>query len=1000
MKASFEALLVGLFLLLPFSAAQAQGPTLSPIPNLSVNAGSASNVSVVAVDSDGRPITVTAALPPFATLNTPTIGTGVVVTSLTLAPSAAHVGDYTAAVTATAGGVSDVKVFQITVNAAGSDQAPHVTVAPWQDVTAGNALSVAVTAADPDGDAIVSLTAAGLPPGASFTPNAANTAGTFEWTPSTGDAGEYDILFTAANALAGSAVAHVRVSGPPTLTITPIDDVTVEGGSFVSVPVHASGVPGALITLTASLPTFATLDPPGSGTGAVNTTVTMSPPGGSAGTYHASITAISEGTSVTETFDIVVTGEGGPDNLPPVVTAPATASVAVGAMLVFDVTASDPDGDPVSLFGSALPPGSGFVDNGDGTGTFTWTPVSGQAGMHLASFTGLDGRGGSGSAGTAITVTDETGGNHPPVVSAPPGVEIEEGAWLSFSVSASDEDGDTVTLSPATLPAGASFTDHGDGSGTFSWTPGFTQAGPYEAEFLGDDGQGGVGTATTMITVKDVVDENHAPVLSAPPTAQVDEGVLLSFTVSASDADGDPVALSANALPSGATFTDHGDDTGTFSWTPDLTQSGSYTVGFAGVDGNGGAGAASTTITVIDRKDDVIEVPGRACLIGDFDAGADSTCFRINPIDGSFDLRDVVPSSIRLRLGDRTIAALGDAWIEVHCCDEAHEEDAYAVHGDDGGHGDDACRVSCPEHGDCEGDRARKDGHPCRGGIEINGPGPVEYCSPDDIITSICFKAGQNVYTVHADGPVDCYDVTGIGTRCVRVTGGGTGRDCKDISHVRFYTASMPDAPGGDCDTLGLRACFPTDSLLSLFAGSAGLPCALVNAEILATLTNGATVVATFGQDDGDHDDPDDPADCKGDDCDDDDADDCKDKGKGKGHCKDKGKGHDKGKGRGHDSDPTVGSDEALSARVSPNPLAPSTALTFSLARDGRVHVAVYDMQGRLVKRLIDEFRTAGPQSLRWDGTGGGSARVPSGVYFLQVRTDEGTVTRRVAVVK
>jgi flagellar hook assembly protein FlgD len=70
------------------------------------------------------------------------------------------------------------------------------------------------------------------------------------------------------------------------------------------------------------------------------------------------------------------------------------------------------------------------------------------------------------------------------------------------------------------------------------------------------------------------------------------------------------------------------------------------------------------------------------------------------------------------------------------------------------------------------------------------------------------------------------------------------------------------------------------------------------------------------------------------------------------------------------------------------------------MARDGRVRVGVYDMQGRLVKRLLDEFRTAGSQTLAWDGTNEWNQRVACGVYFLRIQALEGTVTRRVAVVR
>src|SRR5690242_11497587 len=105
MKASLKALTLGLLLLVPASTAHAQGPSLSPVPDVSLNAGGTLNINVIAVDVLNRPITVTAALPPFAMLNAPTIGTGAVVTSLTLTPTASQIGDYSAAITATAGGV-------------------------------------------------------------------------------------------------------------------------------------------------------------------------------------------------------------------------------------------------------------------------------------------------------------------------------------------------------------------------------------------------------------------------------------------------------------------------------------------------------------------------------------------------------------------------------------------------------------------------------------------------------------------------------------------------------------------------------------------------------------------------------------------------------------------------------------------------------------------------------------------------------------------------------
>ena len=895
MKASLKLLALGLFLFAPFATAYAQAPSLTTIPNISVNAGVTATVNVVAVDVAGRPITLTSALPSFGTLNTPTSGTGIVVTTLTLTPAAVNVGSYTAAVTASAGGVADIEIFTINVEAAGSNQAPIVNAPALQEVTEGSNLSFTVTVSDPDGDPIEAFFTSLLPAGATFTPNDTQTSGLFNWTPGTSAAGEYDVVFTAmamnGHVATAAAATHIRVASAPSLTITPIDDVTVADGSSISVPVSATAAPGALITLTASLPTFATLHAPGSGTGSVNTSIAVLPPLGSAGTYHASVTATSEGVSVTEPFDIIVTGTIGGENHPPVLSAPSSETVDIGSALTFDVTATDADGDHVDLFGSATPPGSSFVDHANNTGTFSWSPVNGQAGTYTASFSGTDGHpGGSGSASTVITVTGGTVENHPPSLSAPLTQQVNEGVILSFTVTATDQDGDHVTLSANSVPNGAAFSDMGNNTGIFAWTPGSTQSGLYNVAFNGNDGNGGTGTASTAITVTDVPPENHAPTLSAPLTEQVDEGVNLSFTVTATDQDGDHVALSASSMPSGATFSDQGDNTGVFSWTPGSTQSGVYNVGFAGNDGHGGTGTASTAITVNDvgggGGGGAGEVPGKACLIASFQSRNGTTCFRIRPVNGSFDLRDVVLSSITFVFHGASVAALSDgSRIELHCRSGGGNHDAAALNlGGNHPDGDD-------EHRDC-------------GGV-------------------VCGEHGGNNDNGHGNN-------------------------------------------GGNCDTLGIRACFSSRALLEVLAGTK-MPCGLVNAEIHATLTSGATVVATFGKDRHD-----------GDDDEDQDAD------KGEGDDRDGNKKHHAG----------------LNPKVRPNPLNPTTELSFTMSREGRVRVTVYDMQGRFVKSLLDEFRTAGEQRLAWNGSNAQSQKVASGVYFFQIQAPEGQIIQRVAVVK
>lgn len=94
---------------------------------------------------------------------------------------------------------------------------------------------------------------------------------------------------------------------------------------------------------------------------------------------------------------------------------------------------------------------------------------------------------------------------------------------------------------------------------------------------------------------------NNAPVFAAGGESQsVDENRTLTFTVEATDPDGDELTYSASGLPAGASFDPV---TRTFSWTPDYTQAGEYTVTFTASDGDKWyslSASQDVTITVRD----------------------------------------------------------------------------------------------------------------------------------------------------------------------------------------------------------------------------------------------------------------------------------------------------------------------------------------------------------------------------------------------------------------
>jgi hypothetical protein len=83
-----------------------------------------------------------------------------------------------------------------------------------------------------------------------------------------------------------------------------------------------------------------------------------------------------------------------------------------------------------------------------------------------------------------------------------------------------------------------------------------------------------------------------------------------------------------------------------------------------------------------------------------------------------------------------------------------------------------------------------------------------------------------------------------------------------------------------------------------------------------------------------------------------------------------------------------------------PNPFNPATTIRFSLARAGRASLAIYDVAGRLVRRLVDEERAAGRHEVRWDGRDARGHRVASGIYFYRLEAGDRLAIRKMALMK
>lgn len=86
--------------------------------------------------------------------------------------------------------------------------------------------------------------------------------------------------------------------------------------------------------------------------------------------------------------------------------------------------------------------------------------------------------------------------------------------------------------------------------------------------------------------------------------------------------------------------------------------------------------------------------------------------------------------------------------------------------------------------------------------------------------------------------------------------------------------------------------------------------------------------------------------------------------------------------------------------RVRPGPGGARTLIEYDLPDGAPVSLAVFDVQGALVRRLVDGYQEAGSHSVWWDGRGGQDRPVAEGVYFVRLDTDGQRAGRKLLLVR
>jgi PKD repeat protein len=95
------------------------------------------------------------------------------------------------------------------------------------------------------------------------------------------------------------------------------------------------------------------------------------------------------------------------------------------------------------------------------------------------------------------------------------------------------------------------------------------------------------------------------------------------------------------------------------------------------------------------------------------------------------------------------------------------------------------------------------------------------------------------------------------------------------------------------------------------------------------------------------------------------------------------------------------GATALATASVSPNPLNPQATLTFTVSKPGTVKVEMFDVQGRLVRTIMDEtYLVAGTYDRTIDGRSQDGRKLASGVYYVRGVTAEGVFKNIITILK
>jgi hypothetical protein len=285
----------------------------------------------------------------------------------------------------------------------------------------------------------------------------------------------------------------------------------------------------------------------------------------------------------------------GGGNHPPEISGAPPPSVEAGQTYSFTPTASDADNDALAFTALNVPAWAQFSSE---TGVLTGAPGDADVGdTQEITITVSDGHDSRSVGPFVIRVHPRNAApgpaNTPPTISGSPAVTATVNQTYSFTPSAADADGDSLSFAISNRPSWASFNAS---TGRFSGAPTNAHVGRRYSNITISVTDGRASAALPAFAIEVRAAANSAPTISGAPATSITAGLSYDFRPNGSDPDGDTLTYSIQNRPSWASFDS---STGRLYGAPLAAHVGSYAnIAIEVSDGAARASLPSFAITV------------------------------------------------------------------------------------------------------------------------------------------------------------------------------------------------------------------------------------------------------------------------------------------------------------------------------------------------------------------------------------------------------------------